>query len=67
MSWDNLEPHFPKGKSNGHRCEKSLPETAYGAAITYCYEDTNGKLWITNEEYASQVNYCPYCGYKGVA
>lgn len=32
-------------------------------AISYCYEDTDGKLWITNEEYASQVNFCPYCGY----
>ena len=47
----------------GHRCEGELPEAAYGKAITYCYEDTDGKLWITNEEYASQVNSCPYCGH----
>jgi len=64
LSWDNLEPDLPKAKDKGHRCEESLPEAAYGKAISYCYEDTDGKLWITNEEYASQVNFCPYCGYK---
>jgi len=48
----------------GHRCEGELPKAAYGATITYCYEDAEGKLWVTNEEYASQVNFCPYCGYK---
>ena len=47
----------------GHRCEGELPEAAYGKAIRYCYEDAEGKLWITNEEYATQVNFCPYCGY----
>ncbi len=64
LSWDNLEPNLPKGKGKGHRCEWSLPGAAYGAAITYCYEDKSGKLWVTNEEYASQVNFCPYCGCK---
>lgn len=64
MSWDNLEPDLPKSKDNGHRCKGTLPEAAYGKAITYCYEDTDGKLWITNEEYASQVDFCPYCGCK---
>ncbi len=53
-------------KSNGHRCEGVLPEAAYGKAMTYCYEDVDGKLWITNREYASQVNFCPYCGHKAV-
>ena len=52
----------PEASLGGHRCEGSLPEAAYGKAITYCYEDTDGKLWITNDEYASQVNFCPYCG-----
>ena len=27
----------------GHRCEGSLPEAAYGKAITYCYEDAESK------------------------
>jgi len=63
--WGDYKPDIPTAKERGHRCEGSLPEAAYGKAIsTYCYEDTDGKLWITNEEYASQVNFCPYCGYK---
>ncbi len=57
------KPDIPKAKEKGHRCERSLPEAAYGAALTYCYEDEDGKLWVTNEEYASQVNHCPYCGH----
>lgn len=23
-----------------------------------------GELWVTNDEYSSQVNFCPVCGYK---
>ena len=60
--WGDYKPDIPKAKDQGHRCEGLLPEAAYGKAITYCYEDVDGKLWITNEEYASQVNFCPYCG-----
>lgn len=48
-----------------HKCENySAPSSGYGSAIDYCYERENGELWVTNEEYASQVNFCPYCGYK---
>lgn len=64
MSRNDFEPDLPKAKNKGHRCEGPLPESAYGSAITYCYEDENGKLWVTNEEYASQVKFCPYCGLK---
>ena len=48
-----------------HRCAGNLPDRDYdtGSAIYQCAED-NGRLWIKNDEYASQVNYCPYCGYK---
>jgi hypothetical protein len=38
----------------------------HGPAITDCWEDDDGSLWVENGEYASQVNYCPYCGYKAV-
>ena len=55
---------LPKVSLVGHRCEGELPVATYGKAISYCYEDADGKLWITNEEYASQVNFCPYCGFK---
>ena len=47
-----------------HRCELHSPDKAYGIAIKYCYEDAEGKLWVGNIEYESQVNYCPVCGYK---
>jgi hypothetical protein len=47
-----------------HNCEKALPQSGYGAAIEYCYEDENKKFWVGNGEYGSQVNYCPFCGEK---
>jgi hypothetical protein len=42
---------FPSGSSNG-------------PAVTMCYEDAEGRLWVTNEEYITQVNFCPFCGYE---
>jgi wobble nucleotide-excising tRNase len=36
----------------------------YGGAIRRCQEDEDGTLWVDNGEYASQVNYCPFCGYQ---
>jgi hypothetical protein len=50
-----------------HRCELQSPDKAYGIAIKYCYEATDGKLWAGNNEYESHVNYCPVCGYKAKA
>lgn len=50
--------------SERHKCEGDLPLEGYGAALDKCYEDEDGKFWIDNDEYASQVNYCPYCGKK---
>jgi len=35
----------------------------YGEAVRYCEEQADGKLWVSNGEYDSQVNYCPFCGY----
>jgi hypothetical protein len=29
-----------------------------------CYEDKDDCLWMHPGEYESQVNYCPFCGYK---
>lgn len=37
---------------------------AHGSAVTSCYELDDGTLWISNDEYASQVNFCPFCGYQ---
>lgn len=36
----------------------------YGAAILICEEREDGTLWVSNDEYSSRVNYCPFCGYK---
>jgi hypothetical protein len=47
-----------------HNCEASTPSEAYGAAISHCSENELGELWVTNDEYASRVNFCPYCGHK---
>lgn len=34
----------------------------YGAAVNYTIVDSEGKMWIGNNEYESQVNYCPMTG-----
>lgn len=47
-----------------HVCQGYLPVGGYGAAVTCCVEDEEGKLWVANGEYESQVNYCPYCGFR---
>lgn len=47
-----------------HECKGDLPEDGYGAAIYICHEDSNGKFWVGNGEYGSQVNFCPFCGAK---
>lgn len=35
----------------------------YGPAITTSFKE-DGEIWVTNGEYISQVNYCPYTGEK---
>ena len=46
-----------------HNCQFfHFPDDGYGAAITYCWDDGDGKFWVGNGEYYNQVNYCPYCG-----
>ena len=47
-----------------HECEGELPGACYGEAIQHCYENEAGELWVSNDEYSSQVNFCPYCGFK---
>ena len=48
-----------------HLCILDSPSDAYGAAVTYCDEqDSDGTFWVGNDEYASQVNFCPVCGAK---
>ena len=47
-----------------HKCEMSTPDAAYGPAIDTCYQNDDSSFWVSNGEYSSQVNYCPYCGAK---
>lgn len=34
----------------------------YGTAINYTYIDKDGKMWVGNSEYETQVNFCPMTG-----
>lgn len=47
-----------------HKCTCKVPHAIYGPAVNLCREDHNGTYWVGNGEYASQVNYCPFCGKK---
>lgn len=47
-----------------HRCGFELPSYSYGPAIDDCFEDEKGFLFVTNGEYSSVVNFCPFCGYE---
>ena len=60
-----------------HHCDKpaGLEDAQYGHAVSECgdlpsgiynYETRRpipeGTLWVWNDEYATQVNFCPFCG-----
>jgi hypothetical protein len=47
-----------------HNCTLDSPSDVYGIAMDICYEKDDGTFWVSNGEYASQVNYCPVCGSK---
>lgn len=50
-----------------HFCTKlgdDIADNFYGSAIVDCVENSDGTFWVENGEYASRVNYCPYCGMK---
>lgn len=40
------------------------PHALHGNAISEIIFTDNGEIWISNGEYASQVNYCPMTGKK---
>lgn len=49
-----------------HICSDGVafPSGGYGAAVDDVDEHEDGALWVSNREYATQVNFCPFCGYK---
>ena len=42
-------------------------QEAHGPAVTFCAENQSGYFWACNNEYASRVNFCPFCGAKAPA
>ena len=46
------------------REEHVFPTRGFGVAVIRCYEDEQGRLWVTNDEYETRVNFCPFCGYQ---
>jgi wobble nucleotide-excising tRNase len=69
MNYEKLNPNFSEWAkeiidNNLHFCSIITNHAGYGEAIADCYEKINGELWVSNGEYSSQVNYCPYCGHK---
>jgi hypothetical protein len=40
----------------------TTPDGLWGVAISYTRTDKEGKMWVGNGEYESQVNYCPVTG-----
>ena len=49
-----------------HYCvlPKGAAEGVWGHAITECSEYLDGRMFVDNDEYESQVNFCPFCGQK---
>jgi len=55
-------------KNGCHWCAPDgVPSGAYGSVIDHCYEDEKGQFWVSNYEYESQVNFCPFCGDRAPA
>ena len=40
----------------------TTPYELWGHAINYTRIDEEGKMWVGNDEYESQVNFCPMTG-----
>lgn len=57
----------PLRLDGGHFCSGETDNNLHGQAVTYCFEADDGTLWVSNDEYGSQVSFCPYCGFKARA
>lgn len=42
------------------------PDGAYGQAVDTVYMNEEGEMWVTNGEYATQVNFCPFTGTEAI-
>lgn len=48
--------------SHGNKYHFYSKSNLFGTAISYSYIDEDGNMWVGNEEYESQVNFCPWTG-----
>ena len=44
------------------KTEHTSPNKLWGHACKYTKIDDEGKMWVGNDEYETQVNYCPWTG-----
>ena len=42
--------------------EYQAPEGLWGSSVTYTKIMADGTIWIGNDEYETQVNFCPMTG-----
>jgi hypothetical protein len=42
------------------------PYDYFGQAIDRVYMNEEGEMWVTNGEYATQVNFCPFTGVEAI-
>ncbi len=42
------------------------PDDLYGQAINRVHMNEKGEMWVTNGEYATQVNFCPFTGVEAI-
>ena len=66
---DSLEPFPPP--QHPETCQRlDVPREVFkpgwGDAIDDVSQDDKGRLIVGNSEYSSPVNFCPWCGFKGV-
>ena len=40
----------------------TAPDGLWGVAVRYTRIDREGKMWVGNDEYETQVNFCPMTG-----
>jgi hypothetical protein len=45
-----------------YKLEYRSPLNLWGHAVTYTRVDFDGKMWVGNDEYENQVNFCPFTG-----
>ena len=54
------------GCLNDYPCSRfdELAPHGYGEAICWITETEDGRMWAMNDEYTSQINFCPFTGQK---